>query len=112
MFEFPLTLSVQKYAVAVDASMNVNSLPATSGAVVSLDCDFQLRTPGAILQEFGIEVNSGGFVYCAMADKAKMIIGSTFTYQGRTFVFKAHEISREDGFGLGYAKALAVELNG
>jgi len=112
MFDFPLTLSVQNYAVAVDASMNVNSLPATSGAAVSLVCDFQLKSPGAILQEFGIEVTSGGIVYCAMADKTKMIIGSTFAYQSRTFVFKSHEVSRADGFGIDYAKALAVELNG
>jgi hypothetical protein len=112
MFDLPITLSVQNYAVAVDSSMNVNSLPATSGAVVSLICDFQLRTPGAILQEFGIEVTSGGFVYSTLSDSSKMAIGSTFTYQGRTFVFKTHEITRADGFSLDYAKALAVELNG
>lgn len=110
MFDFPLTLSIQAYAVAVDAGMEVNALPATSGSAVSLTCDFQLRSPGAILQDFGIEVTSGGFLYCALADKGVMVIGSTFTYQDRTFVIKAHEISRADGFGLDYAKALAVEL--
>lgn len=110
MFEFPLTLAVQAYAVAVDAGMEVNALPATSGSAVALACDFQLRSPGAILQDFGIEVNSGGFLYCAISDKATIAIGSTFTYQGRTFVIKTHEISRADGFGLDYCKALAVEL--
>ena len=110
MFEFPLTLAVQAYAVAVDAGMEVNALPATSGSAVDLACDFQLRSPGVILQDFGIEVNSGGFLYCAIADKATIAIGSTFTYQGRTFVIKTHEISRADGLGLDYCKALAVEL--
>lgn len=111
MFEFPLTLTVQNYAVAVDTGMEVNSLPAAS-STATLVCDFQLRSPSAIYQDFGIEVSSGGIVYAAMADKAKMAIGSTFTYQGRLFVFKSHEASRADGLGLDYAKALAVELNG
>ena len=30
MFDLPITLTVQNYAVAVDASMNVNSLPAAT----------------------------------------------------------------------------------
>lgn len=111
MFEFPLTLTIQNYAVAVDTDMNVNSLPAAT-STTSLTCDFQLKNPSAVAQDFGIEVTSGGFLYCPLASKSALKIGSTFTYQGRTFVIKAHELSRADGLGLDYAKALAVELNG
>jgi hypothetical protein len=111
MFEFPLTLTVQQYSVAVDSDMNVNALPAAA-STVSLLCDFQLKSPGAILQDFGLETTGGGVLYAQTADRAKIIPGSTFTYQSRTFVIKTLENSRADGYGLDYIKALAVMLNG
>ncbi|MBS1725365.1 MAG: hypothetical protein JST51_01495 [Armatimonadetes bacterium] len=109
-WEFPQTVTVTHYAAPVDPSTKVASLPASTGTE-TMDCDVQLRTPGSVYEKFGVETSKPAVVYTALADKAKIRTGSTFEYQGDTYVFRTEPGPKSDGSGLDYAIAVADVLN-
>lgn len=112
MFEFPITITLEHQATTEVAGMEVQSLPDTDAQTVNFVCDVQAKTPGAILQEFGEEVNSGVMIYAPHTVYNIIKIGDRFTWHGETFVVKTKTATRYDGLGLDYVKALAVAVNG
>lgn len=110
-WDFPFTVTIQYYNTPADATWQVNQLP-TPSSTASLDCDVQPKTPGSILQDFGIEANGGCVVFAPVSEKAKILVGSTFVYENQTFVFVSIAGSRVENGPVDHVKAVAVALGG
>lgn len=109
-WEFPFDVTVQHYSTPFNDLWKVSELP-TPTSTETLTCDIQPKTPGSILQATGIECNGGCFVFADKTEKSKIRVGSTFVYEGQTYVFKSIPASRVEGSDIDHIKAVAVALD-
>lgn len=107
-FEYPYTIEFSLQG-AGSVALEVNGLPTETGTV-SLDCDVQVQSPGAILQSFGIEVTTGAYVFLPLAAHGELSVGARFTHNGQLFALHTDQSVVADGGPLDYIKFLAVAV--
>lgn len=112
MFEFPLVITLEHQATATISGLKVQGLPDTDAQTVNWPCDIQAKTPGAIFQEFGMEVTNGVVIYAPHTEYDTIQIGDRFTWHSIVYAVTTKAATRFDGLGLDYVKALAVAVNG
>jgi len=110
MFEFPITITLEHQGTAEVSGSEVQGLPDTTAQTVNWACDIQAKTPGSILQEFGIEVTNGVILYAPHTEYDTIQIGDRFTWHSITYAVTTKAATRYDGLGLDYVKALAVAV--